>query len=257
MEALAADPAVAEQIPFLREALLAGASPQLRNMATAGGNLLQRTRCPYFFDTAYDACNKRRPGSGCAALEGFTRNHAILGASDTCIAVNPSDMSVALAALDALVQLRSAHGSRRLPLEEFQRLPGDTPQVDSNLAPGEIITAIDIPPNRWRQHSIYLKVRDRASFAFALVAVAAALDLEDGVIRDGRVVLGGVAHKPWPVAPAAGLMRGQRPSRELFQAVADEAMREAAPRPGNEFKVPLGKRAIVRALTLASSTGAA
>jgi xanthine dehydrogenase YagS FAD-binding subunit len=239
--------------PLLSRALRAGASPQLRNMATAGGNLLQRTRCPYFFDTAYDACNKRRPGSGCAALGGFTRNHAILGASDACIAVNPSDMSVALVALDALVQLRSAHGSRRLPLAEFQRLPGDTPQLDSDLAPGEMITAIDIPANRWQKHSVYLKVRDRASFAFALVAVAAALEIEDGVIRDGRVVLGGVAHKPWPVAPAAGLMRGQRPSRELFQAVAEEALRGAAPRRGNEFKLPLGKRAVVRALTLAST----
>jgi xanthine dehydrogenase YagS FAD-binding subunit len=254
---MAEHPLIRERHPLLSRALLAGASPQLRNMATAGGNLLQRTRCPYFFDVAFDACNKRRPGSGCAALDGFTRNHAILGASDACIAVNPSDMSVALVALDAIVQLRSARGSRRVPVAEFQRLPGDTPQLDNHLAPGEIITAIDIPPNRWRHHSVYLKVRDRASFAFALVSVAAALDLQDGVIRDARVVMGGVAHKPWAAAGVRELLRDQHPAPELFRAAAEEALRGAVPRKDNAFKVELGKRAVVRALSLASSREAA
>jgi len=250
-------PLIRGRYPLLSRALLSGASPQLRNMATAGGNLMQRTRCPYFFDVAFSECNKRRPGSGCAALKGFTRNHAILGASASCIAVNPSDMSVALVALDAVVQVRSAHGSRHMPLADFQRLPGDTPHLDTHLAPGEIIVAVDLPANRWQKNSVYLKVRDRASFAFALVSVAAALEVQDGVIHDARLVLGGVAHKPWPVADAASMLRGQRPSGDLFRQIADGALRAAVPHKDNAFKVELGKRAIVRALSLASSSEAA
>jgi xanthine dehydrogenase YagS FAD-binding subunit len=246
-------PLIRAQFPLLSQALLSGASPQLRNMATVGGNMLQRTRCGYFYDTGFERCNKRRPGSGCAAIGGFNRNHAVLGASDACIATHPSDMSVALVALDAMLELRTARGTRRMPLAEFQRLPGDTPQIDNHLAPGEIITAVDLPANRLQQHSTYLKVRDRASYAFALVSVAAALEIRDGVVQDARVVLGGVAHKPWAVADAAALLRGQRPEAAALGAVAEAAFRGAVPRDYNAFKVELGKRAVVRALSLALS----
>jgi xanthine dehydrogenase YagS FAD-binding subunit len=245
-------PLIRQRLPLLSQALLSGASAQLRNMATVGGNILQRTRCDYFYDTAFDQCNKRRPGSGCAALQGFNRYHAILGTSDSCIATHPSDMSVALAALDGVLQLRNSRGARQVPLVDFLRLPGDTPQIDSQLAPGEIITAVDIPANRWQDHSAYLKVRDRASYAFALVSVAAALDIRDGVVQDARVVLGGVAHKPWPVLDAATLLRGRPPGADQFREVADSGLRGAVPRRHNAFKVELAKRAIVRALTMAS-----
>jgi xanthine dehydrogenase YagS FAD-binding subunit len=245
-------PVIRKRYPLLSQALLAGASPQLRNMATVGGNLLQRTRCPCFYDTGFAACNKRQLGSGCSALEGFNRNHAILGASESCIATNPSDMSVALAALDAVVQLRTSRGSRQVAVTEFQRLAGDTPQLDTNLAPGEIITAVDLPANPFAQHSHYLKVRDRASYAFALVSVAAALHLEGSVIRDARVVLGGVAHKPWVVADAQSLI-GKSAATAHFDSLATAALRDARPYKDNAFKVELGKRAIVRALTLAAS----
>ena len=246
-------PLIRDRFPLLSQALLSGASPQLRNMATIGGNLLQRTRCAYFFDTAFEKCNKRKPGSGCEALQGFNRYHAVLGGSESCIAVNPSDMNVALAALDAIVHLRTARGSRHMPLNEFMRLPGDTPQADNNLSPSEMITAIDIPPNKFAEHSVYLKLRDRASFAFALVSVAAALDLRDGVVQDVRLVLGGVAHKPWPVPDAAAVLNGRRIEASHIREVAEIAFRGAVPRTHNAFKIELGKRAVVRALSLAAS----
>ncbi len=244
---------IRERYPLLAQALLSGASPQLRNMATVGGNILQRTRCGYFYDPAFGECNKRQPGSGCAALHGFNRNHAILGASDSCIATHPSDMCVALVALDAVVQMRSSRGSRGVLLAEFQRLPGDTPQIDNQLGSGEIITAVDLPPNRWQAHSAYVKVRDRASYAFALVSAAAALEMRDDVVQEARLVLGGVAHKPWPVPEAASLLLGKRAELEAFRQVAEMAMRGSVPHKHNEFKVELGKRAVVRALSSAVS----
>ena len=249
----AAHPLIRERYPLLAQALLAGASPQLRNMATVGGNLLQRTRCPYFYDTGFAACNKRRPGSGCAALEGYNRNHAVLGAGAHCIATNPSDMSVALVALDAMVQLRTSRGSRTVPMSDFQRLPGDTPQLDNNLAPNEIITAVDLPANAFAAHSHYLKVRDRASYAFALVSVAAAIRFDGTVVRDVRVVMGGVAHKPWPVAEAQNMLIGKPFDPANLKHVAEGAFRGARPYTHNGFKVELGQRAIVRALTLAAA----
>jgi xanthine dehydrogenase YagS FAD-binding subunit len=249
----AQQPLIRDRFPLLSQALLSGASPQLRNMATVGGNILQRTRCSYFYDTAFESCNKRKPGSGCEALQGFNRYHAVLGGSESCIAVNPSDMSVALVALDAIVHLRAARGSRQMPLHDFLRLPGDTPQVDNHLSPSEMITAIDVPPNKFGEHSAYLKVRDRASFAFALVSVAAALDIHDGIVQDVRLVLGGVAHKPWPVPDAAAALNGRRIEASRIREVAEAAFRGAAPRTHNAFKVELGKRAIIRALSLAAT----
>ncbi len=253
----ATHPLIRGRYPLLVQAILAGASPQLRNMATAGGNLLQRTRCSYFYDTGFRQCNKRQPGSGCAALEGFNRQHAILGASEQCIATNPSDMAVALTALDAVVQIRSSRGSRQLALQEFLRLPGDQPHLDTNLAPGEIITAVDLPPSGFVKHSFYLKIRDRASFAFALVAVAVGLSVEDGAIKDARLVMGGVAHKPWPVAEATAMLAGrpigQPADSSIWKAVADTAVRGAQPQKHNAFKVELARRAVVRALTEAAA----
>ncbi|HEV7613880.1 MAG TPA: xanthine dehydrogenase family protein subunit M [Steroidobacteraceae bacterium] len=247
---------IRERHPLLAQAIESGASAQLRNMATVGGNILQRTRCGYFYDTAFDECNKRNPGSGCAAIRGYNRNHAVLGASESCIATHPSDMCVALVALDAVVQLRTARGARAVPLADFQRLPGDAPQTDSLLAPGEIITAVDLPSDRWLKHSAYLKVRDRASYAFALVSVAAAIDIQDEVMQDARVVLGGVAHKPWQVPEAASLLRGRRADTNAFREVAEAAFQGAAPRKHNAFKIELGKRAVIRGLSLAASAGA-
>ncbi len=241
-------PLIRQRYPLLSQALLSGASPQLRNMATAGGNLLQRTRCSFFYDTGFSECNKRDPGSGCAALNGFNRQHAILGASERCIAVNPSDMSVALAALDAVVQLRSARGARQLALAEFHRLPGDTPQQDTNLAAGEIVLAIDLPPNGFASHSHYLKVRDRASYAFALVSVAAAMSFENELVKDVRLVLGGVAHKPWIVEEAQQHLSGMRYDSKAADALAQSALSGAKGYRYNEFKIELARRAIVRAL---------
>lgn len=205
---------VRQRYPLLSQALLSGASPQLRNMATVGGNLMQRTRCPYFTDSGFEMCNKRMPGSGCGAREGYSRVHAILGASDACIAVDPSDMSVALAALDAVVVVANAKGERIVPIAQFHRLPGHTPQVDTVLQPGEMIVAVDLPASPFALHAHYLKVRDRASFAFALVSVAAALDIEDGVVRAARIALGGVAHKPWRVCAAESVLAGRPLSDE-------------------------------------------
>jgi xanthine dehydrogenase YagS FAD-binding subunit len=239
---------VRTRYPLLTQALLAGASPQLRNMATVGGNLLQRTRCPYFTDTAFAMCNKRAPGSGCGAREGYNRVHAILGASPTCIAVNPSDMNVALAALDAVVQVSGPQGARSIPIADFHRLPGSMPQVDTVLKPAELITAVDLPPPAFSRHTHYLKIRDRASYAFALVSVAAALDMEDGVVRQARIALGGVAHKPWRVPAAESVLAGQ-PLDEARAAQAASLLLEGAQGyKDNGFKIKLAQRAIVRAL---------
>jgi len=237
--------------PLLSQALLAGASPQLRNMATVGGNLLQRTRCPYFYDTAFEHCNKRAPGSGCGALEGINRNHAILGASPACIATHPSDMCVALAALRAQVRVRGPRGERTIPFDQFHRLPGDTPERDTTLADGELILGVDLPPDGFAGAAHYLKVRDRASYAFALVSVAAALDLRDGVIHDAAVALGGVAHKPWRRPEAEARLVGRTPGDAAFGEAAELLLQGARPVSQNGFKVTLARRAIVRALQAA------
>jgi xanthine dehydrogenase YagS FAD-binding subunit len=243
---------VQQHYPLLSAALLAGASPQLRNMATNGGNLLQRTRCYYFYDTG-TPCNKREPGSGCPAMEGLNRIHAVLGISEHCIAVHPSDMCVALAALDATVHVTGPAGARAIPFADFHRLPGATPEIDNTLDAGELITGIELPPEGFAEHSAYLKLRDRQSYAFALVSVAAALRLDDaGSIAAVRVALGGVAHKPWRDLQAEASLVGQRPTTEAFAAMAEMVMRDARGHGGNDFKIPLARRAIVRALERAS-----
>ena len=242
---------IRDRYPLLAQALLAGASPQLRNMATVGGNLMQRTRCHYFYDTAFGACNKRSPGSGCAALQGFTRQHAIFGASDKCIATHPSDMAVAMTALDAIVVVRSLRGERRIAIGDFHRLPGTTPERDSNLARDELIVAVDLPPSTFAAHSHYLKIRDRASYAFALVSVAAALDVRDGTVNDARIVLGGVAHKPWRVRNAEQRLVGRALDRASIDAAAQEAVANARPVRDNAFKVTLARSAVTRALQTA------
>ena len=245
---------IRERYPLLTEALLAGASPQLRNLATMGGNLLQRTRCYYFYDPTYTECNKRVPGSGCAALKGINRIHAILGASEACIATHPSDMCVALAALQAVIQVQGPKGPRSIPMAEFHRLPGNTPQIETNLQPGEMITAIDLPALSFGRRAHYLKVRDRNSYAFALVSVAAMVDLDDqGSIREARIALGGVAHKPWRVPAAEHSLRGQKPSDAAFIAAARRVVAGAKGYSGNAFKIPLAERAIVRALNTAAA----
>ncbi|QJE00251.1 xanthine dehydrogenase family protein subunit M [Massilia forsythiae] len=239
---------VRTRYPLLTQALLAGASPQLCNMATVGGNLLQRTRCPYFMDTAFAMCNKRAPGSGCGAREGVNRTHAILGTSDACIAVNPSDMNVALAALDAVVQVSGPRGARSIPILEFHRLPGATPQVDTVLQPGELITSVDLPPPLFARHTHYLKVRDRNSYAFALVSVAAALDVSGGVVRQARIALGGVAHKPWRMPAAEALLAGHALDDARSNHAAALLLAGAHGFKDNRFKIKLAERAIVRAL---------
>ncbi|MGF1512245.1 MAG: FAD binding domain-containing protein [Elainellaceae cyanobacterium] len=255
--AAANHPLIRQRYPLLSQAFLSGATPQLRNMATVGGNLLQRTRC-YYFTNADMACNKRQPGSGCAALEGFNRIHAILGASEDCIATHPSDMCVALAALDAVVQVSGPEGQRPIPATEFHRLPGDTPQIETNLQPGELITAVDLPANSFARTSHYLKTRDRNSYAFALVSVAAALEVQGGTISEARLALGGVAHRPWRATAAEEFLVGRSPSESAFQQAADAALAGAKTYEHNAFKVELGKRAIVRALsTIAPSTSEA
>jgi len=241
-------PLVRSRYPLLSQALLSGASPQLRNMATVGGNLMQRPRCPYFVDTAFDMCNKRLPGSGCAAREGVNRMHAILGASEACIAVNPSDMSVALAALDATVHIAGQRGNRSVPIGDFHRLPGTQPQAETTLMPGELITAVDLPPPPFARHTHYLKVRDRASYAFALVSVAAALDIADGVVRQARIALGGVAHKPWRVPAAEALLVGHRLEEARSREAAALLVRGAQAFKDNRFKIDLAQRATVSAL---------
>ncbi|HEX7941057.1 MAG TPA: xanthine dehydrogenase family protein subunit M [Gemmatimonadaceae bacterium] len=245
---LAADRTIRTRYPVLAQALLSGASGQLRNLATTGGNLLQRTRCVYFQDVT-KPCNKRTPGSGCSAREGYHRNLAILGASEACIATHPSDMAVALVALDAVVQVFGPNGERVIPLVTFYRLPGDEPQRDTVLEQGDLITAVDLPPVPFATRSRYRKVRDRASYAFALVSVAAALDVSgDGIVRDVRIALGGVAHMPWRAAKAEAALRGAPASEETFRRAADAELAEARPLPGNAFKVPLARNAIVRTL---------
>jgi xanthine dehydrogenase YagS FAD-binding subunit len=248
----AAHQLIRTRYPVLSEALLAGASPQLRNMATMGGNLLQRTRCYYFYDPSYRECNKRAPGTGCAAREGYNRMHAILGASSDCIAVNPSDMSVALTALDAVVQVRSPNGERSIPMAEFHRLPGNTPQIDTNLHPGELITAIDLPAMPYATRSHYLKVRDRHSYAFALVSVASAVDLDSsGSVRHVRIALGGVAMKPWRAAKAEQALIGKKPEEATLRVAASAELQDAKTYQYNAFKVELARRCIVRAVTAA------
>jgi xanthine dehydrogenase YagS FAD-binding subunit len=232
----------------LSEALLNGATTQLRNMATVGGNLLQRTRCYYFTDPAFAHCNKRDPGSGCDAIDGHNRIHAILGASPQCIATNPSDMSVALVALDAIVHLQGPDGARQVAVADFHRLPEDRPQDDTVIRPGELITAVELPPSGFARHSHYLKVRDRASYAFALVSVAVAVDFDGGSVRDLRIALGGVAHKPWRALDAENVLRGQAPSAELLARAGAAAVAGAKAYRENAFKVELAPRAVVRAL---------
>jgi xanthine dehydrogenase YagS FAD-binding subunit len=245
-------PLVRQRYPMLARAILAGASPQLRNMATNGGNLMQRTRCYYFYDPAYAQCNKRKPGSGCAAIEGFNRIHAILGASAGCIATHPSDMCVALAALAAQVRVRSRRGERTIPFSDFHRLPGASPHVDTNLRPDELIVSIDLPKEPYGDRSAYVKVRDRASYAFALVSAAAALDLDGTTIRSARLALGGVAHKPWRSLAAESVLAGRPANEASYRDAAAEALREAKSYKHNAFKVELAKRTIVRAFTLAA-----
>jgi xanthine dehydrogenase YagS FAD-binding subunit len=245
-------PLIRRNYPLLTQAIVAGASGQLRNMATNGGNLMQRTRCQYFYDTAMP-CNKREPGSGCGALEGLNRIHAILGWSEKCVATYPGDMANALYALEAVVRVRGANGRERtIPVGEFHRLPGDTPERDNNLQHGELIVAIDLPRSNFAKNSYYLKVRDRASYAFALVAVAAALELDGGTIKQARVVLGSVAHKPWRSQDAEAALTGSPASEESFRRAADAALKDARPLAHNAYKVELGKRAVVRALMRAS-----
>jgi len=228
--------------------LLAGASAQLRNMASTGGNLLQRTRCFYFYDTA-TPCNKREPGSGCSAISGVNRIHAILGTSEACIAVHPSDMCVALAALEAKVHVAGPSGERTIAFADFHRLPGDTPQRDTNLGPNEIVIAVELPAQGFAKNYSYLKIRDRLSYAFALVSVAAALELEGGTIRQARLALGGVAHKPWRDAAAEAALGGQPANQATFAHAADILLHDAKGFAHNNFKIELARRTIVRALT--------
>ncbi len=244
---LAADRTIRTRYPLLAQALLAGASGQLRNLATTGGNLLQRTRCVYFQDIS-KPCNKRMPGSGCSAREGYQRDSAVLGASEACIATHPSDMAVALAALDASVRVLGPRGERTIPLVNFYCLPGDEPQRDTVLEHGELITAVDLPPLPFATRSHYRKVRDRASYAFALVSVAAALDIAGGVVRDVRIALGGVAHVPWRAVRAEAALRGAPATEEAFGRAADAELAGAQPLPGNAFKVPLARNTLVRTL---------
>ena len=248
MEELAADPTVIERLPLVREALLAGASVQLRNMATIGGNLLQRTRCRYFRDPTVAACNKRRRGSGCAAISGAARMHAILGASEHCIALHASDLCVTLVALDAVVHTQGTNGARSIPLTEFYRIPGDTPDVENVLEHGELITAVEVPLLPADARSGYLKVRDRSSYEFALTSAAVALILADGVIREARVGLGGVGTVPWRARGAEEVLRGAPAHLETFRAAAEAALEGAWTVPGTAFKVELGKRTLVRVL---------
>jgi xanthine dehydrogenase YagS FAD-binding subunit len=249
--ALAADPTVRTRYAVLSEAVVAGASGQLRNKASVGGNLLQRTRCPYFYDTTA-ACNKRAPGTGCDAIGGFNRNHAILGASEHCIATNPSDMAVALAALDAVVELLGDHGAeRRVPIADFHRLPGDTPHIETNIEPGEMITAVILPPSPPGGQR-YRKVRDRASYEFALVSVAAIVAAERGTITAARMALGGVAHKPWRSAEAEAALVDRPATMATFRDAAEAALSQARGWGQNDFKIELARRTICRTLEQAA-----
>lgn len=243
---------VQNEQPLLSLALKAGASQQLRNMATVGGNIMQRTRCPYFYNTDMP-CNKRQPGSGCGALNGFNRMHAILGASDKCIAVHPSDMAIALVALDAVVLVTGPRGDRSIPFQNFHRLPGETPQKDNTLERGELITAVEIPAGPYKSNVHYLKVRDRTSYAFALVSVAVAVDMQDGKINDVRLGMGGVAHKPWRLAEAEAFLKGKTASEAAFREASAVAMRGAKAYGHNNFKLKLAPNTIVEALKTATA----
>jgi xanthine dehydrogenase YagS FAD-binding subunit len=248
---LAYHPLIEQRYPLLSSAILAGASQQLRNMASTGGNLLQRTRCYYFYDTA-TPCNKREPGSGCSAIKGINRMHAILGTSEACIATHPSDMCVALAALEAEIHVAGPAGERAIAFADFHRLPGDTPQLDTNLQANEIITAIELPAQGFAKNYSYLKIRDRLSYAFALVSVAAALEIKGGSIKQARLALGGVAHKPWRDPAAEAVLRGQTADPVTFGRAADVLLRDAKGFAHNAFKIDLARRAVVRALTQAA-----
>lgn len=241
-----------KKLPLLTQALKAGASPQLRNMATIGGNMMQRTRCAYFYDLTMP-CNKRQSGSGCGALHGYNRMHAIFGASDKCIAVHPSDMCVALTVLDATVVINSSKGDRRIPFADFHRLPGTTPEKDNNLQRGEMITAIEVPDNdAFAKNSLYVKIRDRASYAFALVSVAAALDIKGNTIQNARLAMGGVAHKPWRLTVAENFLKGKILSVENFKQAANIAMKDAKGFGHNNFKLKLAPNTIVQTLKTVS-----
>jgi xanthine dehydrogenase YagS FAD-binding subunit len=249
---------IKSQYPLLSQALLSGASPQLRNMATTGGNLLQRTRCYYFTDISFPACNKREPGSGCAAIKGYNRIHAILGQTDkgatsgeTCIATNPSDMNVAMAALGASIEVEGVKSKRTIPFAEFHRLPGSTPWLDTTLKPDELIVAVTLPPARFSRNAYYLKIRDRNSYAFALISVAAGLELDGGLIKSAGLALGGVALKPWREAEAEKALIG-KPGPEAFQRAAEILLHDAKGYEHNQFKIEMAKQGVVRALTLAS-----
>jgi xanthine dehydrogenase YagS FAD-binding subunit len=248
---LAYHPLIEQRYPLLSSAILAGASQQLRNMASTGGNLLQRTRCFYFYDTA-TPCNKREPGSGCSAIKGINRINAILGTSEACIATHPSDMCVALAALEAKVHVAGPSGERAIAFADFHRLPGDTPELDSNLQPNEIVTSIELPAKGFKANYSYLKIRDRLSYAFALVSVAAALELEGGRIKEARLALGGAAHKPWRKPEAEAALRGEAADEQSFTKAADLLLRDAKGYEHNAFKIGLARRAVVRTLTQAA-----
>jgi xanthine dehydrogenase YagS FAD-binding subunit len=243
---------VEQRYPLLSSTILNGATPQLRNAATTGGNLLQRTRCYYFYDTA-TACNKRAPGSGCDAIGGVNRIHAVLGASPSCIATHPSDMCVALAALEAVVHVTGPQGDRSIAFADFHRLPGDTPERDTNLEPGEIVTAVELPEQGFSTHYTYLKLRDRLSYAFALVSVAVGMELDGGTVKRVRIALGGVAHKPWRVPEAEALLEGQAPGEDVFRKVAARLMQGAVGQGHNDFKIALATKAVIRALQQAAA----
>lgn len=247
---------IRSRYPVLSEAILSGATQQLRNKATMGGNLLQSTRCYYFYDPSYAECNKRKPGSGCAAIHGYQRLHAILGASPECIATNPSDMCVALSALDAVVQVEGPEGPRSIPMQEFHRLPGNEPQKDTTLRPGELVTAIDLPAMPYATSGRYLKTRDRNSYAFALVSVAAILDMDGDTVRRAHICLGGVAMKPWRAIKAEHVLQGQRLEAAVLKRAAETELTGARPYPNNAFKVELAKRAIPRCVRMAAEVQA-
>ena len=252
--AVADHPDIRSNYPMLARAILSGASQQIRNMATVGGNLLQSTRCPYYYETAFP-CNKRQPGTGCPAITGINRSHAILGYSEHCVAVHPSDMCVALAALDAVVEVESFQGQRQIPLTEFHRLPGNTPQQDTNLEPGELITAVIVPSLSWAKSGVYLKIRDRASYSFALISVAAAVNLQGGQIQSVRLAMGGVAHKPWRATVAEEFLQGKSADAATFTEAAEIALQSAKPLTHNGYKIEMAKRAIRRALTVSAQGG--
>lgn len=256
---LANHPLIKSQYPLLSQALLSGASPQLRNMATTGGNLLQRTRCYYFTDTSFPACNKREPGSGCAAIKGYNRIHAVLGQTDkgatsgeSCIATNPSDMNVAMAALGARIEVEGPKSKRTIPFADFHKLPGSTPWLDTTLEPDDLIVAVTLPPAKFAKNAFYLKIRDRNSYAFALISVAAGLELDGGQIKSAGLALGGVALKPWRDTEAEKALAGQPPGPEAFQRAAEILLQSAKGYEHNTFKIQMAKQGIVRALTLAS-----